>query len=223
MPAATFNEWLDGAFDHPVHKREWYWDEDFESYWGRLELSDTIIVEYMTRLFSAPEPLKRYSLEQVAQGLWFLINESTPGESAYSLLNSEVPLSHRIDCVCAMANFFRVFVAPAAPGKADEQKDEFQGVCYMWWDIFPTRGGPTYGPNTGGEPELHVACLNTMAEILSIPCELCQLSALHGLSHWHRNYSDKVEEIVDSFLQKASDVTNRIIEYAGEARIGGTL
>jgi hypothetical protein len=223
MPTATFSEWLDAVFNHPVKKREWYWDEGLESYWDRLELSNSITVEYMTRLFSAPDQPKRYSLEQIAQGIWFLIGKSSPGGSAYALLKSDVPLSHRIACVRAMANFFRAFVVPAAPGRANEQKDEFQGVCYMWWDIFPTYGGPTHGPNTGGEPELHTACLNTMAEILSMPCELCQLSALHGLGHWHRNYSEKVEGIVDTFLQKTPDLTNRIIDYAGKAQVGRVL
>ena len=223
MQTATFDQWLNAVFDHPVRKREWYWDEDFEAYWDRLELSDAVSVEYMTSLFLASDHLMRYSLEQVAQGIWFLIGESSPGKSAYALLNSEVPLNRRIDCVRAMANFFRAFVAPLAPARANEQKDDFQGVCYMWWDILPTYGGPTYGPDTGGEPELHVACLNTMAEILSIGSELCQLSALHGLNHWHRNHDKKVEQIVDDFLHKTPGLTTRIIEYAGKARAGGAL
>jgi hypothetical protein len=223
MRTATFDQWIDAAFDHPVRKREWYWDEDFESYWDRLELSDAVTVAYMTRLFLAPDHLKRYSLEQVAQGIWFLIAASSPGKSAYALLSSEVPLNSRSDCVRAMANFFRMFVAPVAPGRANEQKDDFQSACYMWWDIFPTYGGPRYGNNTGGEPELDIACLSTMAEILSISSELCQLSALHGLNHWHRQYGEEVEEIVDSFLQKTPSLTARIIEYAGKARVGGTM
>src|SRR5207248_8397337 len=223
MPTATFDQWLTAAFDHPVQKREWYWDEDFDTYWDRLQLSDAVTVEYMTNLFLAPDQLKRYSLEQVAQGIWFLIGESSPRKSAYALLNAEVPLDERVDCIRAVANFFRIFVVPLAPSRANEQNDHFQEACFMWWDIFPTHGGPIYGNNTGGEPELHVACLNTMAEILSIRSELCQLSALHGLNHWHSSYGEKVEEIVDTFLVKTVGLTTRIIEYAGKARVGGAL
>jgi hypothetical protein len=62
-----------------------------------------------------------------------------------------------------------------------------------------------------------------MAEILTMPSELCQLSALHGLNHWHGNYSERVQGIVDSFLQRTPGLTNRIIEYAGKARVGGAL
>lgn len=220
---ATFDQWLDAVFDHPVRKREWYWDKDFENNWDHLELSDAVTVEYMTRLFLSPNHVKRFSLEQVGQGVWFLIGESSPGESAYALLNSELPLEPRIDCVRAMANFFRMFVAPMAPGRANERTDDFQGACYMWWDILPTYGGTNYGPDTGGEPELHVACLDTMTEILSIDSELCQLSALHGLNHWHGNHATRVEQIVDDFLHKTPGVTPRVMEYAGKARAGGAL
>jgi hypothetical protein len=57
MRTRTFHQWLDAAFDHPVRKREWYWDEDFENYWDRLKLSDVVTVEYMTCLFLAPDYL----------------------------------------------------------------------------------------------------------------------------------------------------------------------
>jgi hypothetical protein len=177
----------------------------------------------MARLFSGPDRLNGYSLEQVAQGLWFLIGESSPGKSAYALLNSDVPLDQRIECVRAMSNFFRVFVAPAAPGTAIDEQDDFQGVCYMWWDILPTRGGPMYGNVTGGEPELHRICLETMADVLTIPSELCQLSALHGLNHWHLHHAERVESIVDAFLEKTSGLTSRVFEYAGTARSGRAL
>jgi hypothetical protein len=223
MATAAYHQWLDAVFDHPVHEQEWYWDEGFDTYWADLELTDAATVEYMTRLFSAPDRLKQYSPEQVAQGLWFLIGESAPGQSAYALLNRGVALNDRIKCVGAMLNFFCVFVAPAAPGRATEQTDDFQQACYMWWDIFPTYGGARYGPETGGEPELHTACLNVMEAMLSVPSELCQLTALHGLNHWHQNYSKQVERIVDSFLNKTPNLTNRIIEYAGRARAGGAL
>jgi hypothetical protein len=117
-----------------------------------------------------------------------------------------------------MTNFFRVFVAPAAHGAADERKNPFHIACYMWWDIFPTYGGPN-----AGEPALHGACLDAMMAILNIPSELCQLSALHGLNHWHLHHAEKVESIVDAFLRKEAAVTKRMREYAAIARSGCAL
>jgi hypothetical protein len=220
MSPVTFDRWVEAVFDHPLRTPEWYWDNDFDEHWDCLGLTASLTVEYLTRLFSDPDHLKRYSLQHVAQGMWFLIGESSPGDSAYALLNCDVPLNQRIDCVRAMSNFFRVFVAPAAPGTATERKDDFQGLCYMWWDILPTYGGPKYGNNTGGEPELHRICLDTMADILTIPSELCQLSALHGLNHWHLHHAERVQSIVDAFLQKTSGLTPRMVEYAAIARSG---
>ena len=218
MSIATLERWVEAVFDHPVGKPAWYWDNEFDEQWDALGLSDPVTVEYMTRLFLRPDCLKTYSLEQVAQGIWFLIGESSPAQPAHALVKPEVPLPKRTDCVDAMTNFFRVFVAPAARGAADEKKNPFHVACYMWWDIFPTYGGPT-----AGEPALHGACLDTMTGILTIPSELCQLSALHGLNHWHLHHAERVESIVDEFLQKESGVTRRMFEYATMARSGCAL
>jgi hypothetical protein len=218
MPSVTFDEWVDAVFNHPIRKPEWYWDNNFNEHWEALDLLDSNTVENMTRLFQAPNCLQRYSLEQVAQGIWFLIGESSPGQVAYTLLNSDVPIQQRIGCVDAMANFFRAFVAPAAPDPAEENKNPFHTACYMWWDMFPTYGSPK-----PGEADLHSACLNTMAAILTVPSELCQLSALHGLNHWHACHADKVEAFVDEFLQETPGLTPRIVGYAAKARLGCAL
>jgi hypothetical protein len=218
MPTANFDEWVKGIFDHPLRTPEWYWDNDFDEHWGALGLSDSVMIEYLTRLFLAPDCLERYSLEQIAQGIWFLIGESSPGQCAHILLKPKVPLQRRIACVDAMMNFFRAFVAPAAPGLAEEQKSPFHIACYMWWDIFPTWGSPN-----AAEADLNSACLKTMAGILTIPSELCQLSALHGLNHWHLHHADRVELLVDEFLQKTAGLTPRVIGYAAMARSGCAL
>jgi hypothetical protein len=213
--SATFDEWLRAVFDHPAHKPEWYWGGDFDALWESLGTTASLTVEYMTILFLAPHHLEPYSHDQVAQGIWFLMGESSPGNSAYALLNGDVILDDRIGCVQAIPNFFKEFVTPASRGAADTKNDPFHVACYMWWDIFPTYGGPN-----AGEPELHVACLDAMSEMLSLSSELCRLSALHGLNHWHLYHADRVETIVDSFLQQAPRLTPRVIEYAATARSG---
>jgi hypothetical protein len=213
--SATFDEWIKAMFDHPVREREWYWDDDFDASWDRLGMTDALTVDYMTELFLAPHQLANYSYKQVAQGIWFLVGESSPGKSAYALLNSDVTLGGRIDCVQAVTKFFGQFVAPAAQGAADTKNNSFHSACFMWWDIFPTYGAPNVG-----ESELHSACLDVMSEILSLSSEVCQLSALHGLNHWHLYHANRVEATVDSFLQKTPGLTPRIIEYAATARSG---
>src|SRR5262249_11109935 len=111
--------------------------------------------------------------------------------------------------------FFRDFVGPAAPGPSRANEDPFQIACYMWWDIFPTWGGPG-----AGEPEIHQACLKTMARTLAVPSELCQLAALHGLNHCVLHHRPQVDRTIDAFVADTANVTPFIREYMAAARAG---
>jgi len=53
---AAFEQWVQAVFDHPPKEPEWYWDEDFDSLWDSVGLSDAVTVTYLTRLFLEPEP-----------------------------------------------------------------------------------------------------------------------------------------------------------------------
>ena len=257
--SATFERWLEFVFDNPVRKREWYWDEDFDSRWEALGLTDALIVQYMTRLFLEPGVLRSYSLDQVEQGLWFLIGGSSPGDSSKTLLRREAALFDRAACIHAMSGFFRNFILAVAPSQFDPKAPTIgvTGAAYMWWDIFPMRfylrshlPGPT-GPaallsilegwklgtelhnavlkemadelEMGIEPEIHQATLSVMSEVLDLPSETCQFSALHGLGHWHAHHPEQVEQIVDSFLTRNKGLRPHLIEYASRARVGGVL
>jgi hypothetical protein len=136
---ATFEQWLEFVFNNPVRKREWYWDDDFNSRWEALEVTDVLIVQYMTRLFLESGVLSSYSLDQVEQGLWFLLGESSPGCSSKALLRREAALFDRVACVHAMSSFFRNFILAVTPAHFDPKGPTIgvTGAAYMWWDIFP--------------------------------------------------------------------------------------
>ena len=216
---ASYDRWLQTVFDHPdaAGRPEWYWMPDFNDIWDSLELNPATTTDYLTKLYASPGVLRAYSLEQVAVGIWFLVGDS-PAQPSHAILDPSVPLASRVDCVAAIATFFRDFVAPAAPGPSQANEDPFHIACYMWWDIFPTFGGPA-----AGEPEIHRACLKTMAETLSLQSELCQLSALHGLNHWRLHHGSRVEQTIDAFLAATPDVSPLIREYAAAARAGCAL
>ena len=185
--SATFEQWLEFVFNNPVRKREWYWDEDFDSRWKELELTDALIVQYMTRLFLEPGVLRSYSLDQVEQGLWFLLGEASPGRSSKTLLRREAALLDRVACIHAMSSFFRNFILAVTPGHFDPNAPTtgVDGAAYMWWDIFPMRfymrshvPGPTGAAALLSQlekfelgAELHNAVLKEMADELEIEIE----------------------------------------------------
>jgi len=247
--SATFEQWLGFVFNNPVREREWYWDEDFESRWEALELTDALIVRYMTRLFLEPGVLKPYSLDQVNQSLWFLLGESSPGCPSKALLMREAALLDRVACIHAMSSFFRNFVLAEAPSQFDPQGPTVAvaDAAYMWWDIFPMRFYiRSHIPELAGppellsmlekfkqlgidlskrmepeiEPEIHQATLRVMSEVLDLPSELCQFSALHGLGHWHAEHPEQVEQVVDAFLAGHKHLSPHVVEYASKARLG---
>jgi hypothetical protein len=216
MAAATFDTWVKAVFDHPAGagQPQWYWGPDFDDVWDPLGIDHAVTVDYLTQLYLRPAVLQPYSLEQVAEGIWFLVGDS-PAQPSHAIIDASVPLASRVSCVVAIATFFREFVDPAAPGPARADDNPFHTACYMWWDIFPTWGGPG-----GGEPELQDACLQTMARTLELRAELCQLSAPHGLNHWALHHRSQVERTIDAFLSSTADVTPFIRQYAAAARAG---
>jgi len=247
--SVAFERWLEFVFNNPVRKREWYWDEDFDSRWEALELTDALIVQYMTQLFLEPRVLRPYSLDQVEQGLWFLLGESSPGCSSKALLRREAALLDRVTCIHAMSSFFRNFILAVTPGHFDPTAPTVgvTGAVYMWWDIFPMRFYlRSHVPESAEllsmrerfnqlgidlsnvleleiEPEIHQATLRVMSEVLDLPSETCQFSALHGLGHWHAHQPEQVEQIVDAFLTRHKDLRPDLIEYASRARLGSVL
>jgi hypothetical protein len=258
--SATFEQWFEFVFNNPVCKPKWYFDQDFDSRWEALELTDALIVQYMTRLFLAPTALRSYSLDQVDQGLWFLLGESSPVCPSQTLLRREERLPERVACIHSMSSFFRNFILAVTSDQFDPKAPTIgvAGAAFMWWDIFPMRfrmrshvPGPTGAAallsqleklkfKLGAahqnvvlktadeleieiEPEIHQATLSVMSEVLNLPSETCQFSALHGLGHWHAHHPEQVEQIVDTFLTRHKDLRPHLIEYASKARLGSVL
>jgi hypothetical protein len=217
--AADFERWVNAVFDHPAERPEWYWAPEFDEQWESLGIDGPTTVAYLTRLYRDASVLSRFPLDQVAQGIWFLVGEASPAQPSHHLLDRAIALDQRITCIRSIATFFREFVASAAPAAADTETNDFHSACYMWWDIFPTWGSGDV------EPEIAEACLKTMAEVLASPTELCQLSALHGLNHWGRpgRHGADVERTIDAFLETSDGLTPRIREYAALARRGLAL
>ena len=208
-------DWVTLVFDHEVTSPEWYWDDDDEAW----NLPAQTLIQYLTRLFQEPLPiLHRYSDAQLNQGFWFLVGSGS--DRMHALFDARVPIANRVDCVKAIGTLFeKLFAVRCSPhlSHLDEPKaNPLNGICYMWWDIFPTWGRP-------GDPQqkdLDHEILSLLARKLEIPAAACQESALHGLGHWHISYSTEVRRIVSDFLGKSPPTRPELRRYAEAAKAG---
>jgi hypothetical protein len=217
----AFREWLEHAFGHEVRFQQapWYFDPDHD-WWDPTPAQ---AINYLTRLFENPAPaLEPFADRQIAQGLTYLVDTMASGDSGW-FYSTEVPVRGRIRCVEAIATFFeRLFRSRCTPHLShlsEVDAGPLNGVCYMWWDVFPSlalAGDPDL-------PALHDAALSTMKRILHLDSLACQESALHGLGHWQPKYQERVAAIINHFCETYPETDPRLLVYAKSARCGCVL
>ena len=183
-------------------------------------LSNTQIARFVTHLFHhAPSLLADYDDESINQGLWELVGA---GDFA-QLLSDDVPLSAKLDSIQAIPTLFEQLLLPRCAdclSHLDEAHCKpLNSICYMWWDIFPTWGQP----DNPAVAEIDGAILNVLKQLLTLDSLAIQESALHGLGHWHLNYPQQTEHIIDDFLATHPDLRPELKHYALNARDGCVL
>ncbi|MCH7989996.1 MAG: hypothetical protein IID46_12710 [Planctomycetes bacterium] len=212
-----YKEWVNHVFDHPVTDPAWHWDDNADT----LEPTPKTTVEFLTTLFSTPDTcLEQFSDEQLNQGFWYLV--SNPCSSyMFPLLETDVPWPQRKECIRSISTLFELLFAkrcsPHLSHFDESGANPLNGVCYMWWDIFPSWGNPDDPDCEMRDQEL----LKVMERILSLDSIACLESALHGLSHWHLHYPQKTSCIIDHFLKNHGDMRIDLREYALAAQDGG--
>ena len=216
-----YDDWLEHAFGREVRfqRAPWYFDPDHD-WWDPPPME---AVSYLTRLFEDPEPaLQGFSDSQIAQGLTYLVNTSASGDNRW-LCSIDVPIKDRLRCVGSIATLFSRLFEPRCARLLSHLSEADAGtlncVCYMWWDVFPSlalAGDPDL-------PTLHESALLTMERVPHLDSIACRESALHGLGHWQRDYTEKVIQIIDRFCEAHSKADPRLLAYAQSARCGCVL
>jgi hypothetical protein len=142
LPAdIPFNDWLDYLFGRPVGPSGFRESDD----WWDEQADPDRAVDYLTRLFEAPDVLlRRFPNDQIDRGLWFLAGESG---HLRPLLGPPVPWDARRRGLLAIGGLYERLFAPACTNhlghidRGPEPPDPLNSICYMWWDLFPTWGG----------------------------------------------------------------------------------
>ncbi len=213
----SFEDWVRHIFSHPATEPAWYCGLDMDCF-DRGPADAT--VGYLTRLLeNSGQLLKGYPKAWIDQGFWYLLAGSNYPQA---ILDETVPLENRLQLIRAMGNLFAdVFAVRCAHhlshlDQAGQAPVPLNCICYMWWDVLPIHGGPP-------QEEIGKACLEVMAQTLTLPHCACQESALHGLSHWHLNYPQETEQVIDEFLNREPDLSPELHRYALNARKSAVL
>ena len=213
----AFDEWIDNVFDHPVDESKWYWNDDTS------EITPIVAIGYLTQLFTTAQTvLSRFTNAQIGQGLWYLACGAC-SNYMWPLVQNEVPWSSRRPCIRAISSLFEQLFAERCSDHLshldEDDADQLNEVCYMWWDLFPTWGEP----DDPGCRDRDREVLQVMAKALSLESVACQESALHGLGHWYEHYPESVEHAIRQYLQENRLLRPELRRYALSACQGKVL
>jgi len=224
----TFEEWVEYLFEHEFpeygfdHPVNWfdYGEHPGELIWNDLEKPGETVA-YMTRLFeNATEVLKPYSDLQIANGLWFLINDM-----ANAPASEMVSKGQRVALAKSIYVLFEQIFGPRCDARlghsltTQDDVNPLNTVCYMWWDIFFFPA-----PDDKYKLETMHEVLRVMQKTLALDSIACQEAGLHGLGHWWQGGQEMVETIIDGYLKANKGRLSVELEaYAISARGGCVL
>ena len=213
-----FNEWVKFCFDRPVTEPAWHWAPEFD-YLDKTP--PNISIDLLTELFSAPiQHLRQFDDAQVNQGLWFLISSSC---SPYieDIFSEEVDWKKRKACIDTIGILFRELFSKRCIEKlshsdfdgSTKKEQPLNSICYMFWDLIPWH-------SKQADRRVYESYLDVIEGTLAGENAACHESALHGLGHSVGDYPERVERIIDHFLNSRSWIREDLKQYALRARAG---
>jgi hypothetical protein len=215
MASHTFEQWVDGIFDHEVADPAWFWAEGAD----HCVEDDETNVEYLTRLFThCDRVLARFDNARLDQGLNFVAFPSCSDHSL-SITYGNASWPKRRACIRSIYDLYAKCFAVRCSGclsHSEACENPLNGICYMWWDLL----GGRCGRNDAASDIEGLEYLGVMERSLTLSHEACLEGALHGLGHWHRYYPERVKSTIDAFLQSRSDLRPELVLYARRARKG---
>jgi hypothetical protein len=200
LRGASFEEFVDFLFDHAVAPKTWYAKVE-------VEYDPYRALSSYTRLFSAPRfLLSRFSKDQLEQGFWAVHGPALECSASNVIWEQEVPFDIRERCVRAMFHLFADLFA----------EEPFTRAANMWWDslAYAWHCGNRKREKGGEDRLMQDVMFETLAKILEIPSEPCQVAALHGLGHLHH---PDTSGLIQGFLGRNGALDPKVREYAKAA------
>ncbi len=223
MHPPPFDQWVDYCFTLGQADFHSGWDGEIATERGRrfVYMDAPTIFAYMTRLLESPGFIAdRYSDKQIGDGTWFLFGVASCffGE----IWSNSVQKRDQVRCIDAILTMYtdlfdHVCCRRAADpnGKHSDNLD-IDGAVYMIWDMDSVAASL----HDSHRPDLADAAFGVLEGVLN-KCKMstCIQSALHGLGHAHSWHPQRVERIVDAFLDTGRGPA-WVREYALAARVG---
>jgi hypothetical protein len=217
--------WINHVFDHPVGDPPWYWSADAPANFGATkdwhEEPEDLAAHIAETFEHAGKLLSRFSGEQLNQGFWYLFYHSEP-DFMGTLLDNRILLAIRLRSLRSFVPLFEQVMAARCSAHlshlGEKGANALNSACYMWFDELLDR----FNPQELKQAQLDAELIVTLRVILDIPHDACRESALHGIGHWVRHYS-QLADIVDQFLSSTPGLRPELVTYAGSARSGYVL
>jgi len=219
---ATFDEWLTYIFERPDGELVTHWSFGEKiPYW---EVDATITSRYVAQTYEESKTwTKRYSVKQIADGISFT-HSSSLGDVFAVFTDDAIPWDDRRRAIQAITTLYRdcfqILCEPGLSHLNECSKNPLNGVCYMFWDIFPIYGQAEDKTLKERDDE----CLRVMERTLQIDHEACRESSLHGLGHWALSYRARASSIIEQSLKTVRKrLRPELLSYADRAKSGNVL
>jgi hypothetical protein len=211
-----YAEWLQFVFDRPITPNGWYFDLEEPNFAATANELAALVAH---TLENCGRDLVRFSNEQVYHGLNYIFSNSC-SDVVFALMDESVPTALRLRAIASIQMLYRDCFNPrCAPvlGNIDEPgSNPLNSICYMLRYTSPLG----YWENRPNKDVFYGAVVEVMAVALNSSNPACVESALHGLGHTLSSYTEKIVEIIDSYLRRNVFVSPQLKEYAQHAKSG---
>jgi hypothetical protein len=162
------------------------------------------VCAYYLQLFRQPLfLLERYSKAQLEEGFWAIHGGALDCAVSRVIWDTDVTFAAREECVRSMTDLFKLFFAT----------EPLESSSNMWWDslCYDWQCGIRDRERGGEDLRMQNVMFETLAVILRLDSESCQIAALHGLGHLHH---PGTAALVHTFLAEHPALSAETKEYA---------